>query len=139
MKRNINIERISKIIRQYIQSAESVCKPFADSITRVMQKYGTHIDVTPGNFRDVVRCCEELLDETYRLDELGIHQITSLGSTEIIDEYEPLEEGLDLGPGQAALLPRRAQSQEPHAGSRHCHRGRAPTQAGQRRSRSPGS
>merc|ERR1719160_1436615 len=25
----------------------------------------------------------------------GIHQITALGSTEIIDEYEPLEEGLD--------------------------------------------
>lgn len=25
----------------------------------------------------------------------GLHQITSLGSTEIVDEYEPLEEGLD--------------------------------------------
>jgi len=25
----------------------------------------------------------------------GIHQITALGSTEIVDEYEPLEEGLD--------------------------------------------
>merc|ERR1719392_568217 len=24
-----------------------------------------------------------------------LHQITSLGSTEIVDEYEPLEEGLD--------------------------------------------
>merc|ERR1711972_939332 len=25
----------------------------------------------------------------------GLHQITSLSSTEIVDEYEPLEEGLD--------------------------------------------
>merc|ERR1711981_1254740 len=25
----------------------------------------------------------------------GLHQITSLGSVEIVDEYEPLEEGLD--------------------------------------------
>merc|ERR1712151_482820 len=25
----------------------------------------------------------------------GLHQITSLGSAEIVDEYEPLEEGLD--------------------------------------------
>merc|ERR1719201_3266277 len=25
----------------------------------------------------------------------GLHQITNLGSTEIVDEYEPLEEGLD--------------------------------------------
>merc|ERR1719327_1485858 len=25
----------------------------------------------------------------------GLHQITSIGSTEIVDEYEPLEEGLD--------------------------------------------
>merc|ERR1719510_1341201 len=25
----------------------------------------------------------------------GLHQITALGSTEIVDEYEPLEEGLD--------------------------------------------
>merc|ERR1719464_1992085 len=25
----------------------------------------------------------------------GLHQITTLGSTEIVDEYEPLEEGLD--------------------------------------------
>merc|ERR1711877_113208 len=26
----------------------------------------------------------------------GLHQITSLSSTEIVDEYEPLEEGLDM-------------------------------------------
>merc|ERR1719159_1908636 len=26
----------------------------------------------------------------------GLHQITSLGSTEIVDEYEPIEEGLDM-------------------------------------------
>merc|ERR1711920_424217 len=25
----------------------------------------------------------------------GLHQITALGTTEIVDEYEPLEEGLD--------------------------------------------
>merc|ERR1712203_350626 len=25
----------------------------------------------------------------------GLHQISSLGSTEIVDEYEPIEEGLD--------------------------------------------
>merc|ERR1719262_1964639 len=25
----------------------------------------------------------------------GLHQITNIGSTEIVDEYEPLEEGLD--------------------------------------------
>merc|ERR1719201_225245 len=25
----------------------------------------------------------------------GLHQVTNLGSTEIVDEYEPLEEGLD--------------------------------------------
>merc|ERR1712203_870331 len=27
----------------------------------------------------------------------GLHQITKLGSQEIVDEYEPLEEGLDKG------------------------------------------
>merc|ERR1719327_365936 len=26
----------------------------------------------------------------------GLHQITSVGSTEVVDEYEPLEEGLEM-------------------------------------------
>merc|ERR1719486_1046421 len=55
-----------------------------------MEKKSLKITAT-GNALTAAVTLAEVIKRRFK----GIHQITNIGSTEIVDEYEPLEEGLD--------------------------------------------
>jgi len=64
-------------------------------------KVGGSENVGLGLSKVVIKATGNALTKAVTLAEVikrrfkGLHQITSLGSTEIVDEYEPIEEGLD--------------------------------------------
>merc|ERR1719464_606930 len=90
VKPNENIDKGDEEIRVTSTGSVSAYVSRAATVFGELEKQYVVIAAT-GNALTKAVTSAEVIKRRFK----GLHQITKLGSQEIIDEYEPLEEGLD--------------------------------------------